>query len=148
VEPTLGPDVGKRNHHFRLVAILLLASTVVVLCWRVLFLGEVFCQGDLSGYYRPAKSLISSLARASGGVPVWNPFFGSGQPFAGNPEHEIFHPLTTLFFLLPFEVAFSLQVILPLLIAAGSMFLLLRTLGRSPWASLMGAMSWGYGGYL
>jgi hypothetical protein len=142
----LGVPVGHRR--FRIAAVLLVVGAVVGLCFRVLFFGEAFCQGDLAGYYRPAKSLIASLARASGGVPVWNPFFASGQPFAGNPEHEIFHPLTTLFFLLPFEAAFSLQVMAPLVLGTVGMFVLLRSLRRSRWASLMGAVSWGFGGYL
>jgi hypothetical protein len=148
VESTLDAPVPKQRRRFRIVAILLVAGAVLALCWRVFFLGETFCQGDLSGYYRPAKWLLAPLARSSGGVPVWNPFFGSGQPFAGNPEHEVFHPLTSLFFLLPFELAFVLQVTVPLLIAVVSMHVLLRTLGRSPWASLMGALAWAFGGYL
>lgn len=136
------------NHRFRIAAVLLVAGAGLALCFGVLFSDESFCQGDLAGYYRPAKSLIASLARASGGVPMWNPFFASGQPFAGNPEHEIFHPLTTLFFLLPFEVAFAMQVIAPLLLGVVGMFVLLRSLRRSKWAALMGAVSWGFGGYL
>lgn len=136
------------HRRFRVAAVLLVGGALVALCYRVLFLGQAFCQGDLAAYYRPAKSLIASLARASGGVPLWNPFFASGQPFAGNPEHEIFHPLTTLFFFLPFEAAFSLQVMVPLLLGAIGMFVLLRSLHRGKWASLMGSLSWGFGGYL
>ena len=137
-----------RHRRFRVVAGLLVGAALLAFSWEVLFRSQTYSASDLSSYYRPAKSLIASLTRASGGLPEWNPFFASGQPFAGNPEHENFHPLTTLFFLLPFEVAFALQVMLPLLIAVGSMFVLLRTLQRSRWASLMGALSWAFGGYL
>ncbi len=140
--------VPDRHRRFRVVAGLLVAAAILTISWAVLFRNQAFSGGDLTDYHRPAKSLIASLARASGGLPEWNPFFASGQPFAGNPAHEIFHPLTTLFFLLPFEAAFALQVILPLLVALGSMFFLLRTLRRSEWASLMGALSWAFGGYL
>ena len=127
---------------------LLCALVMAILFWRVLAYGESFGDGDLAGYYHPAKSIIAPLARASGGIPLWNPFFASGQPFAANPEHEVFCPLTTLFFLLPFEIAFRLQVILPLPLAAVSMYVLLRTLRRSRPAGLFGALSWGFGGYL
>jgi hypothetical protein len=48
---------------------------------------------------------------------------------------------------LPFEWAFRLQVILPVLMAAGGMFFLLRTLRRSRGAALFGALVWGFGGY-
>ena len=131
-----------------MAAVIIALVPLVFLCWRVLFLGETFGDRDLASYYHPAKRLIAALTQASGGVPSWNPFFGSGQPFAANPEHEVFYPLTTLFFVLPFEVAFRLQVILPLLVALPSMYFLLRTLRRSQPASLFGALAWAFGGYL
>ncbi|MGB8296592.1 MAG: hypothetical protein WCG85_14285, partial [Polyangia bacterium] len=126
----------------------LAACCFLALFWRAIFLGETFFDVDLASYYRPTRSLIAPLTRASGGLPLWNPFFASGQPFAGNPAYEVFHPLTTLFFFLPFEWAFRLQVIIPLLLAAVGMYWLLRTLRRSRPASLLGALSWSCGGYL
>jgi hypothetical protein len=130
------------------VALPLAACCVLALFWRAIFVGETFFDVDLASYYRPTRSLIVPLARASGGLPLWNPFFASGQPFAGNPAYEVFHPLTTLFFLLPFEWAFRLQVIVPLLVAAVGMYWFLRTLRRSRPASLLGSLSWSCGGYL
>ena len=124
------------------------ACCVLALLWRAIFLGETFFDVDLASYYRPTRSLIVPLVRASGGLPLWNPFFASGQPFAGNPAYEVFYPLTTLFFLLPFEWAFRLQVIVPLLVGAAGMYWFLRTLRRSRPASLLGSLSWSCGGYL
>ena len=144
VERTL----GRTSWRIGFTAVGLLLVLVVGLFWRVLFCGETFGDRDLAFYYHPAKSLIAPLARASQGFPLWNPFFASGQPFAANPEHEVFHPLTALFFFLPFELAFRLQVILPILAAVGSMYLLLRVLRRSRLASMFGALGWGFGGYL
>ncbi|HJX66382.1 MAG TPA: hypothetical protein VJ860_20795 [Polyangia bacterium] len=120
----------------------------LALFWRAIFLGETFFDVDLASYYRPTRSLIVALARASGGIPLWNPFFASGQPFAGNPAYEVFHPLTTLFFLLPFEWAFRLQIIVPLLVGSAGMYWFLRTLRRSRPASVLGSLSWSCGGYL
>jgi hypothetical protein len=139
---------GSRNWVFATSAGLLCALVMAILFWRVLAHGETFGDGDLAGYYHPSKSIIAPLARASDGIPLWNPFFASGQPFAANPEHEVFCPLTTLFFLLPFEIAFRLQIILPLPLAALCMFVFLRTLRRSRPAALFGALCWGFGGYL
>ena len=140
--------LGSRTWVFATFVGLLCALVMAILFWRVLAHGESFGDRDLAAYYHPAKSIIAPLARASGGIPQWNPFFASGQPFAANPEHEVFCPLTTLFFLLPFEIAFRLQVILPLPLAAVCMFVFLRTLRRSRAAALFGALSWGFGGYL
>jgi len=117
------------------------------LFWGALFRDETFVERDLHLFYRPAKSLIAPLTRLSEGIPQWNPLFASGQPFAANPEHEIFHPLTTLFLFLPFEWAFRCQVMVPLLFAVFAMFVLLRTLHRGRGASLFGGLAWGFGGY-
>jgi hypothetical protein len=137
-----------RNWVLATLAGALCAAIMVIFFWRVLAHGESFGDRDLAGYYHPVKSIIAPLARASGGIPLWNPFFGSGQPFAANPEHEVFCSLTTLFFLLPFEIAYCLQVIVPLPLAVVCMFVFLRTLRRSRPAALFGGLSWGFGGYL
>ncbi|MGE5347093.1 MAG: hypothetical protein ACM3JH_14160 [Acidithiobacillales bacterium] len=126
---------------------LLVGVSGAILFWNALIRGQTFYERDLIGYYRPAKSLIVPLTQSSGGLPLWNPLFSSGQPFAANPEHELFHPMTALFFLLPFEWAFRLQVILPVLVAAGGMYFLLGTLRRSRGAALFGGLVWGFGGY-
>ena len=133
---------------FGVIAALFVGSLAVVLFAPALFFSETFFERDLIAFYRPAKSIIAGLFEASEGLPLWNPYFASGQPFAANPEHEIFHPLTTLFLVLPFEWAFRLQVILPALGAGPAMYALLRTLRRSRWGALFGALSWGAGGYL
>jgi len=138
----------QRQIRFWVVAVPLAACCFLALFWRAIFLGETFFDVDLASYYRPTRALIVPLTWTSGGLPLWNPFFASGQPFAGNPAYEVFHPLTTLFFFLPFDWAFRLQVIIPLLIAAAGMYWFLRMLRRSRPASLLGALSWSCGGYL
>ncbi len=139
---------SRRDRWFLIVATAIGTALLFGLFGRALLFGETFTERDLGLYYRAAKSLIAPLVHASDGVPLWNPFFGSGQPFAANPEHEVFHPMTALFLVLPFEWAFRLQVILPPFAAAASMFALLRTLRRSQPAALFGAIGWGFGGYL
>lgn len=126
---------------------LVILVTAAGLFPRALFLGENFVERDLAVYYRATKSLLVHLTSTSGGLPLWNPYFASGQPYAANPGHNVFHPMSWLFAILPFAWAFRLQVILPLLAAAGSMWFLLRALGRSRPASGMGALVWGFGGY-
>ena len=126
----------------------LVVSAAVLLFPGALFRGETFYLGDLELYYRPAKSLVTRLSRESGGLPLWNPYWGSGQPFAASPQHAIFHPLTAAFFLLPFETAFRLQVIAPPFLSIAAMAFFLRTMGRSRGASMFGGIAWGLGGYI
>jgi hypothetical protein len=130
------------------VAGLVFVGLALAVFGAALFFGETFAHRDLGALNRPAKSIMVPLARATGGLPLWNPFFGSGQPYAANPQQEMFHPLTALLFVLPFEWAFRLQVILPPFLAAAVMFALLRTLRRSRAAALFGAVTWGFGGYM
>ena len=126
----------------RILAALLLGALGLWLFWGALVRGETFAHRDLGAFYRPAKSILVPLARASGGVPAWNPLFASGQPFAANPEHELFHPMTALLFLLPFEWAFRLQVMLPPFFAAGAMFALLRVLRKGSRSSITYQVIW------
>ena len=137
---------SQQLRHFLAVTLALLLFATLVLFGRALFFGHSFAERDLGSFYYAAKWLLAPLAKATGGIPTWNPFFASGQPFAGNPEHELFHPMTALFFVLPFEWAFRLQVILPPLFAVPCMFWFLRVLGRSRPAALAGGLGWGLGG--
>ena len=145
--PVGNPAPRGRDFPPRAVLLGLGFAACVALFGRVLFEGHTFVERDLFSYYRAAKSLVPRLAEASDGIPYWNPYLASGQPFAANPEHALFHPATWLLLILPFEWGFRLQVVLPTLIAAASMYLLLRSLGRSAWASAFGSLTWGFGGY-
>ncbi len=150
------PDATAKNPHGRarrclglvLLVLLFLLAEAAVLFPSVLFRGETFSDRDLATYDRANKSLVPRLVHETAGLPLWNPYFASGQPFAANPKFEIFHPLTALFLVLPFEVAFRLQVVLPVLLAGPAMWFFLRTRGLSPPAALLGAASWGVGGLL
>jgi hypothetical protein len=153
----VGPALQQKTTHVKLLPpsrrYIVILVTAVVACglalfWRALFFGETFAERDLGSYYYAAKWLIAPLVRLSGDVPLWNPLFASGQPFAANPENELFHPLTSLFLVLPYEWAFRLQVILPPLFAVPCMFWFLRGLRRSRPAALLGAVAWGVGGFL
>jgi hypothetical protein len=139
-------NTADRRNRFGVLA-LVLGLGALVMFPGAFFRGESFFERDIQAYYRPAKSLLVPLAQGSSGLPLWNPLFASGQPFAANPEHEVFHPLTALFFLLPFEWAFRLQVILPVFGAALSMFLLVDSFGLGFESATLGALAWGFGGY-
>src|SRR4029453_14370781 len=92
--------------------------------------------------------LVPRLVHETGGLPQWNPYYASGQPFAANPQHALFHPITALLLVLPFEWAFRLHVMLPPVVAAGAMYFLLRSLGRRRFGAAFGALVWGVGGYM
>lgn len=137
---------GARGPVLAGLGVLLLSEVLVF--WGPLVRSETLGERDLAAYHRPLKSLVKPLWDAARGLPLWNPFFASGQPFAANPAHELFHPLTALFLVLPFETAFRAQFLVPPLLGGLGAFFLARTLRRSVAAASLAGVAWGFGGYL
>jgi len=126
----------------------ILVAAYGVLLGRIVSGSAIPTSRDQAAYYWPVKSLLQPLARLSGGLPLWNPLLASGQPFAANPEHAVFHPLTAFFLVLPFELAFRLQVLLPVAAALLTAFFLGRALELGLASALVLAGSWAFGGYV
>lgn len=110
--------------------------------------GHTLYERDLDMLHRPLRALLVHLWHSTGGPPPWNPLFDMGQPFAANPQAAVFHPLSWLFLVLPWEVAFRLQVLLPLLASFAGMFAMVRVMRGSRTAAVLAAGSWAFGGLL
>jgi len=72
-------------------------------------------------------------------LPLWNPYSFSGQPLAANIQSSPFQLFNFLFLILPFKIAWSLQIILPTILTTLFMFLFLKSLKISTIASMFGA---------
>lgn len=84
----------------------------------------------------------------SGSLPLWNPFLLAGVPFAACVQAAIFYPLNLLLFWLP-AVPFSLAAaFLKIFCAAWFTGLHLRRLGASPRGQIVGAFTFGLGGFM
>ena len=148
LEPATERADAPRRGRLPLIPVLLVLALFLTLFDGVFLRGETFCERDLAALERPLRSLLVRLWHESGGLPLWNPLVNMGQPFAANPHAAVFHPLSWLFLILPWEVAFKLQVLVPLLAAFAGMVFLLRTLGRSWPAALLAGCSWAFGGLM
>jgi hypothetical protein len=84
----------------------------------------------------------------NGTIPLWNPYSFSGTVHAGNYQTAVFSPLNLLFFILPFDLAWSILILLQPLLAGIFMYLLLKTYDRKPWATLIGSVSFMFSGFL
>jgi hypothetical protein len=124
-----------------LTAIISLVFSDVLLGWNSLYLR------DVAQYYYPAKHVLREIV-LGGELPQWNPFFSGGQPLAANPEHEVFYPLTWLILLPDFDFGFHLLIVLHLLLAAWTMYALLRSIGAGPPAAFVAGLSFALGGLL
>ncbi len=80
-------------------------------------------------------------------IPSWNPYAFSGTSLAGNIQAAAWYPLNILFWLLPFENAWSLLIMLEPLLAGVFMILYLQNRKLSPEASLLGGISFAFSGF-
>lgn len=120
---------------------------VAITAWfaDVLSGANVFFLKDLFRYHLPMKHIVRA-AMQSGELPLWNPFYGSGQPLAANPAFELFYPPQWLVLLPNFTLGFNLHILVHAYIAAIGMYCFLRSLEVRPIAATAGALSFGLGG--
>ncbi|MGD1147323.1 MAG: hypothetical protein ABR961_05200 [Thermoanaerobaculaceae bacterium] len=138
-----GPSAARADWR---TALLISALLPAGLFSGVLLRGETFLSRDLVLMHRPYRTVLAHLWAASGGLPTWDPLSNMGREFAANPHYAVFHPLSLFFFLLPWELAFRLQVLLPLIGTGFAMFFFLRTIGIGRPAALTCALAWAFGG--
>lgn len=83
-----------------------------------------------------------------GEIPLWNPYSFSGTTHAANYQSAVFSPFNMLFFVLPMIDAWSVLILLQSLLAGLFMYFFLRTLARSPTASLLGSLAFMFCGFM
>ncbi|MBN1825288.1 MAG: YfhO family protein [Candidatus Eisenbacteria bacterium] len=100
--------------------------------------GASFNSDCLRSYY--PRRVLASTALREGRIPLWDPWSFCGQPFLANFQSGVLYPVNWA--LLPFapERQAGLFVWIHLVVAAVGMLLLLRSLGLSPGAALVGGM--------
>ncbi|MDI6762685.1 MAG: YfhO family protein [Thermodesulfobacteriota bacterium] len=102
---------------------------------------------DLAPYFIPPRFFWVESLRGWD-FPLWNPYQFSGQPFFANPQHAVLYPLNSLFFLLPFDIAFNAIIILHFSLAGLFVYLFLRDLKVSSTGSLISGLILMLSGYL
>ncbi len=80
-------------------------------------------------------------------LPWWNPYNFSGTPLAANIQAAVFYPFNILFFILPFPIAWTVLILLQPILSGLFLFLYLRHLKLTHWASLLGALTWSFSGF-
>ncbi|MBN2058660.1 MAG: YfhO family protein [Candidatus Saganbacteria bacterium] len=125
------------------------AFLVLVLVFFAKFLtGEqVLAFKDLSRYFYPLRHFMVEQVRA-GQWPLWNPYIFCGFPLLATLQIGFFYPLSLLYFILPFNLAFNYFTILHYLLAACFMYLLLRYYQLSRAAAFLGGLVFAFSGYL
>lgn len=119
----------------------LAVSLPLALGERTLFFRDVFST------HLPLKA-FGAAELHQGRVPAFNPTWGLGQPFRGNPNTLAFYPGNLFYLALPFWSAFNLHYALHWLLAAVAMGVLARTLGLGRRAALLAALTYAGSGWV
>ena len=114
---------------------------------QALFQGKFLLAGDSFFYSYPLRTVAWNAIR-HGELPLWTPLILSGYPLLSMAQIGLAHPLTWGYLLLPGHVAEQIYVLAPFLLAPMFTYCYLREIDRSPLASLLGALSFGYGGMM
>lgn len=84
-----------------------------------------------------------------GNIPFWNPYNFSGNPQMADFQTAVFYPLNLLYLILPFNLSWSLLILLQPLLAAIFMYLFLkRGIGLKDFASFIGGIAFGFCSYI
>ncbi|MFC1646649.1 YfhO family protein [Patescibacteria group bacterium] len=101
-------------------------------------------------YFDTAKQLYPWRKLAidelkNGRLPLWNPYNFSGHPLAANIQTAAWYPFNIIFFILPFNIAWTILVMIQPLLASIFTYLFARRLKISSPAAMASSISFGYG---
>ncbi len=115
--------------------------------WRVMFGGRFFLAGDQLVYTWPLRTIAWEMIR-NGQLPLWTPFVFSGYPLLSMAQLGLGYPLTWGYLFLPGHWAEHVVILAPYLLSPIFTYTYLREVGRSRVASLLGGLSFAYGGLM
>ena len=121
---------------------------LVLIFFAKFLTGEtVFAFKDLSRYFYPLRYLMVEQVK-SGHWPLWNPYIYCGYPLLATMQVCFFYPLTLIYYLLPFALAFNYYIISHYFLAALFMYLLLRHYYLTRGGAAFGGIVFAFSGYL
>ncbi len=84
-----------------------------------------------------------------GSIPFWNPHNFSGNPQMANFQTALFYPINILYLLLPFNLSWTLIIMLQPFLAGIFMYLFLKKgIGLKDFPSVIGAVSFAFSSYM
>ena len=141
-------DAGASQHQGQNTRFCLLLTLAVVLFGhRSVVLGKQPAGGDATAFFYPLMVYYDNRL-AEGQLPLWNPLWGFGFPGLAESQMGVFYPPHLLLFgLFDVDLAFSLNLVLHQLLAAGFAFWCARTFGLSAWAAALVGVVFSRGGF-
>ena len=109
--------------------------------------GAVFTKDDLAALHLPLRFLYQQALHA-GDFLWWTPAYHAGFFIHGAGEAGMAHPLhLALYWLLPLDVAFNLEIVSSYVFLFSGSYLMLRRLGVAIEGALLGAMTTAFSGF-
>lgn len=106
-----------------------------------------FIAADVVRELYPWRLLAMDLLH-SGTAPLWNLYSYSGTPLLANFQTAAFYPINILFFAFSSLTAWNIYILVQPILAFICMYLFIKSLGLSKYASLFSAFCYGFIGYV
>ncbi len=137
------------DRRFAALGVLLVALVPLAWCFgEPLLAGKSFALRDTARFYYPLFEWVEGEWSA-GRVPLWNPLENGGAPVVGDTTSSIFYPGKLLLRLpLGFALKFKLYIVLHVLAAFATAYVLARSWKTSWQAAGLCAVSYAFGGYI
>lgn len=132
-----------------LTALAVFIVAMLSLCWPML--AGRFLVGPMSDQFSAGygfRLFGAQFFREHGRIPEWNPYLFGGMPFIAAMHGDIFYPTAWLRWILPVDTAMNLGFAIHFVIAGSALYLLLRALGSSWTAALVGGLAYELTGIL
>src|SRR5262247_3662268 len=127
--------------------IAVIVAFFVAFFWPAIFSDMCFVSGDALVYSYPMREVAWRMIR-DGVLPLWTPHILSGYPLLSMAQLGIGYPLTWGYLFLPGHIAEDVYVLAPYLLAPAFVYAYLRTVNCSRLGSLLGGLSFTYGGMM
>ncbi|HEX6537075.1 MAG TPA: hypothetical protein VF041_21000 [Gemmatimonadaceae bacterium] len=92
------------------------------------------------------REFAASQLRATGAMPLWNPYIFGGMPFVASMNGDLFYPTALLRLVVPTDVAMTWAFMIHIFLAAFFTYLFLRAWGLGFLPSLAGGLAYMMGG--
>ena len=119
----------------------------VAFFWPAIFSGMCFVGADSLVYFYPMREAAWNMIR-DGALPLWTPHIISGFPLLAMTNLGVGYPLTWGYLFLPGHIAEEVYVLAPYLLTPAFIYAYLRTVNCSHLGSLLGGLSFTYGGMM
>jgi hypothetical protein len=109
--------------------------------------GSLFIERDLLVFFVPPRQFwveeVKNLI-----FPLWNPYYLNGHPLFATLQPGVLYPFSILYFILPFDWAFNLNIELHFALAGIFTYFLVRGMSGSQGAAIISAVAFMLSGYL